>query len=84
MELQVATDEESRHEKDGWGVVKIREGEMWVVPKGWRHRPVAPVNEKSEETVVMLVELVGTVNTGDEADGEGKGRTVIVDEGLNR
>ncbi|MEN8242274.1 MAG: cupin domain-containing protein [Chloroflexota bacterium] len=35
-------------------------GEMWVVPKGVEHRPVA-----EQECHILLVEPAGTVNTGD-------------------
>lgn len=42
------------------GNVRIAEGEMFVVPKGVEHKPVA-----AEECHLMLVEPAGTVNTGD-------------------
>ncbi len=42
------------------GVVTLNEGEMYVVPKGVEHKPVA-----KNECHIMLVEPVGTVNTGD-------------------
>lgn len=42
------------------GAVPLAAGEMYVVPKGVEHRPVAP-----EECCVMLVEPRGVVNTGD-------------------
>lgn len=38
----------------------LRAGEMFVVPKGVEHKPSAPA-----ECHIMLVELAGTVNTGD-------------------
>ncbi|MBL9150157.1 MAG: cupin domain-containing protein [Phycisphaerae bacterium] len=41
-------------------VVTLRKGEMFVVPKGVRHRPVAP-----EECLVMLLERKTTLHTGD-------------------
>lgn len=41
--------------------VTAREGDLVVVPKGVEHRPVA-----TEECQIMLVELAGTVNTGEE------------------
>lgn len=44
--------------------VSVKEGELIVVPKGVEHRPVA-----EKECHIMLVELAGTVNTGD-AGGE--------------
>jgi mannose-6-phosphate isomerase-like protein (cupin superfamily) len=42
------------------GSVSIGAGEMFVVPKGVEHRPVA-----EKECRIMLVEPRGTVNTGD-------------------
>jgi mannose-6-phosphate isomerase-like protein (cupin superfamily) len=42
------------------GQVILREGEMFVVPKGLEHRPVA-----EEECHILLVEPAGTINTGD-------------------
>ena len=44
--------------------VELDEGEMYVVPRGVRHRPYAQT-----ECKVMLVEPKGVVNTG-EADSE--------------
>ena len=52
--------------------VKLREGEMIVVPRGVEHRPVAV-----EEVEVMLFEPSSTVNTGSAADDE---RTVEAPE----
>ena len=42
--------------------VRLREGELFVVPKGVEHRPVA-----AKEAHVMLIERTGTPNTGDTA-----------------
>jgi mannose-6-phosphate isomerase-like protein (cupin superfamily) len=42
------------------GVVRLSTGEMFVVPKGVEHRPVA-----ASECCVMLVEPRGVANTGD-------------------
>ena len=39
--------------------VELREGEMFVVPRGVEHRPVA-----DEEVAVMLFEPAATLNTG--------------------
>jgi mannose-6-phosphate isomerase-like protein (cupin superfamily) len=50
------------------GSVDLGPGELYVVPKGVEHRPVA-----EEEVQVMLVEPSATVNTGT-AGGE---RTVV-------
>lgn len=46
------------------GTVDLKAGEMFVVPKGVEHKPVA-----SGECQLLLVEPVGTINTGD-AGGE--------------
>ena len=43
-------------------VVTLRAGEMFVVPKGVEHRPVAV-----EEAHLLLIEPQGTPNTGDAA-----------------
>lgn len=45
-------------------VVKLKEGEMYVVPKGIEHKPTA-----EEECHILLIEPAGTLNTGD-AGGE--------------
>jgi mannose-6-phosphate isomerase-like protein (cupin superfamily) len=42
------------------GSVKLKEGEMFVVPKGVAHKPVA-----EQECHILLIEPAGTVNTGD-------------------
>ncbi|WED23779.1 cupin domain-containing protein [Vibrio sp. JC009] len=42
------------------GAVELNEGEMYVVPKGVEHKPVA-----EKECHVMLIEPRGVVNTGD-------------------
>lgn len=44
------------------GLVRLGPGEMFVVPKGVEHRPVA-----TEEAHVLLIEPRGTPNTGDAA-----------------
>ena len=43
--------------------VLLNEGEMFVVPKGTEHKPVA-----ENECHMMLVEPAGTLNTGDIVD----------------
>ena len=42
------------------GSIALRAGEMTVVPKGVEHKPFA-----EKECKILLVEPVGTVNTGD-------------------
>ncbi len=44
------------------GSVELGPGELYVVPKGVEHRPVA-----REEVHVLLIERAGTPNTGDAA-----------------
>jgi mannose-6-phosphate isomerase-like protein (cupin superfamily) len=44
------------------GEVSLGPGELYVVPKGVEHRPVA-----EEETHILLIEPRGTPNTGDPA-----------------
>lgn len=46
------------------GEVVLSPGELVVIPKGMQHKPVA-----EEEALIMMIEPVGTVNTGD-APGE--------------
>jgi mannose-6-phosphate isomerase-like protein (cupin superfamily) len=41
------------------GGVSVNEGEMFVVPKGVEHKPVA-----ESECHILLIEPAGTVNTG--------------------
>ena len=41
------------------GEVSLFEGEMYVVPKGIEHKPVA-----EDECSILLIEPAGTVNTG--------------------
>jgi len=42
------------------GTVELKEGEMFVVPKGVRHNPVA-----DEECHILLIERKSTLHTGD-------------------
>jgi mannose-6-phosphate isomerase-like protein (cupin superfamily) len=45
------------------GSVLLNEGEMFVVPKGMEHKPVA-----ERECHILLVEPAGTLNTGDDVN----------------
>lgn len=45
------------------GVVTLSEGEMFVVPRGVEHKPVA-----EHECHILLIEPAGTVNTGGVVD----------------
>lgn len=56
-------------ELEGLDDAVMEVGDMYVVPKGIRHRPVA------ENAAVMMIEHESTVNTGDESSSE---RTVQV------
>jgi len=51
--------------------VVLHQGDMFVVPKGVRHRPVA------EQAEVMLFEKASVVNTGDVKDSD---RTVKIED----
>ncbi|WP_102958688.1 cupin domain-containing protein [Mangrovicella endophytica] len=51
------------------GDVTLGAGELFVVPKGVEHRPVA-----EEETHLLLIEPAGTPNTGDPATAVAKPR----------
>jgi len=42
------------------GTVSLKQGEMFVVPKGVEHKPVA-----EKECQIMLIEPKGVVNTGE-------------------
>jgi len=48
------------------GKVELSTGDLYVVPKGVEHKPVA-----EKECAILLVEPRGVVNTGDATDGEG-------------
>jgi mannose-6-phosphate isomerase-like protein (cupin superfamily) len=41
------------------GVVELGEGQMWIVPKGVRHNPMA-----EHECLVLLIERKSTLHTG--------------------
>lgn len=49
------------------GDVHLKAGDLYVVPKGVEHRPVA-----AEEVHLLLIEPVGTPNTGDDATAASK------------
>jgi mannose-6-phosphate isomerase-like protein (cupin superfamily) len=72
--MDVATST-SKHERDGFETVTLSLGDVYNVPQGVRHRPRADA-----ETGILVIEKIGTVNTGDEE--KTSDRTVHVDEGL--
>ena len=47
------------------GKVDIEEGEMYIVPKGVAHKPMA-----SNECQIMIIEPKGVINTGNKMDSE--------------
>ena len=51
------------------GNVELNEGEVYVVPRGVEHRPVA-----DEEAHLLIIEPTGTPNTGDAATAVEKTR----------
>lgn len=53
-------------EIEGQDTVVLGPGELCVIPKGVRHRPVA----KSETVHLMLFEKAGVTNTGDNTDSD--------------
>ncbi|KAI9155027.1 RmlC-like cupin [Paramyrothecium foliicola] len=49
---------------EGREAVVMQVGDMFVVPKGVRHRPVA------QDASIMMIEHESTVNTGDQTDSD--------------
>lgn len=45
------------------GTVDLKKGEMYIVPKGVEHKPVA-----NNECQIMLIEPKGVINTGDQTN----------------
>ncbi|KAK7973344.1 RmlC-like cupin domain-containing protein [Apiospora saccharicola] len=66
LELELGGEEEDNNKKVEEVVMQV--GDMFVVPKGVRHRPVA------KQAHIMMVEKSGTVNTGDTAEGSERTR----------
>ena len=80
--MDIATSLTTKHEDDGFETVVLNKGDLFNVGRGWRHRP--RVEGEGNEAGILMVERVGTVNTGDEqGKEEGRVRTVEVDEGLD-
>jgi quercetin dioxygenase-like cupin family protein len=52
--------------------VQLQKGDMFVVPRGVTHRPVAEAGAE-----ILMVEMEGTINTG---DVEGSGLTVVPED----
>ena len=53
-------------EIEGQDPVILGPGELCVIPKGVRHRPIA----KTDEVHIMLFEKAGVTNTGDNPDSD--------------
>ena len=63
MRLEISTKATSPEHAEQLGVdhtVELQVGDMYKVPQGVQHRPIADV-----ETGILMIERVGTVNTGD-------------------
>jgi len=75
LKMELSTKALSPEEAEKLGLdelVEVKVGDVFCVPRAMQHRPVADV-----ETGILMVERVGTVNTGDR---EGDERTVYVKE----
>ena len=65
-ELFIVTQGILRIEIDGQDPVILGPGELCVIPKGVRHRPVT----QSETVHILLIEKAGVTNTGDNPDSD--------------
>ena len=73
IELNMSAESPEEAEKAGKeDAVELKVGDVFCVPQGMQHRPVADV-----ETGILMIEKIGTVNTGDRPQNE---MTVHVDE----
>lgn len=73
--IELSTSASSPEEAEKLGMddsVEMKVGDVFCVPRAVQHRPLADV-----ETGIMIIEKIGTANTGDR---EGHERTVYVDE----
>ena len=61
--------EDTEPKEENVRIVELEKGDVFVVPKGIRHKPTTG----PEGAEIMMMEKVGTVNTGDVS---GSGRTV--------
>lgn len=52
--------------------VYLQEGDIFVVPKGMKHCPAVVGENSADEAVVMLMEPIGVVNTGDKGFVQGR------------
>lgn len=65
-ELFLVTRGNLRIDIDGQDPVILGPGELCVIPKGVRHRPVC----LTDEVHILLLEKAGIVNTGDNTDSD--------------
>ncbi|KAH7381274.1 RmlC-like cupin domain-containing protein [Phaeosphaeria sp. MPI-PUGE-AT-0046c] len=65
---------EVRMELEGQEAVDLKEGDVFVVPRGVRHRP----SSGEGGATIMMVEHESTVNTGDTEDEAGRERRAEV------
>ena len=75
--IELSTSASSPEEAERLGadeVVELKVGDVFCVPLGMQHRPVADV-----EAGVLMIEKVGTINTGERKDTD---RRVHVEEGI--
>ncbi|RMZ05096.1 hypothetical protein D0860_06102 [Hortaea werneckii] len=71
-----ATNPQDAETKGPDETVHLRVGDVFCVPKAMQHRPVADV-----ETGIMLIEKVGTVNTG-ERERDERTKDVLESDGI--
>lgn len=77
FKIELSTSASSPEEAERLGAdetVELKVGDVFCVPQDMQHRPVADV-----EAGVLMIEKVGTINTGERTDSE---RTVHVEEGI--
>ncbi|MEQ8433974.1 MAG: cupin domain-containing protein [Oceanicaulis sp.] len=65
-ELFYVTEGVLRIEIEGEDAIRLRAGDLTVIPKGVRHRPVVEEGPVS----LLLIEKAGVVNTGDAQAGD--------------
>lgn len=65
-EMFLVTQGVLRIEIEGQGPVILGPGELCVIPKGVRHRPVT----QTETVHILLIEKAGVTNTGDNQDSD--------------
>ncbi|KAJ8125412.1 hypothetical protein O1611_g8226 [Lasiodiplodia mahajangana] len=64
LEIETGAQENAEPESKAIEAVVMKVGDVYVVPRGVRHRPVA------KNAQILMIERNGTVNTGDATDQE--------------